>query len=250
MTLSSGGRVQARLVEQQVRDWMRAEDRLKAQRGSHDDIPPLPVITISRDRGSLGGRVGYLVSQEMGFDLMDKQFVDFIAQSVDMRTEVVASVDEKIRHRLLGWIEEFQRSHNLTHDLYFKHLVTVMATIAQIGGSVIVGRGGNFIIGPASSLRVRVACPVHKRIREVAESEHMDMKAAEHEVHSVDHVRRKFVKAWFKKDVHDPEGYDLVVNTDEIAPEDAAHLVCVAYRRRFRLSPEEITDRLALKQGR
>ena len=244
MTLGSGGRIHARLVDQQVRDWVRREELRKGAPGTSGDVAPLPVITVSRDRGSLGGRVGYLVSRELGFQLIDKEFVEYIAESVDMRHEIVERMDETIRHRMLGWLEEFQQSHNLTRDLYFKHLVTVMAGITQRGGAVIVGRGGNFIIGPASSLRVRIVCPIHKRILEVAESEHMEMKAAEHEVHTVDKVRRKFVQTWFKKEIADPEGYDLTINTDEIAPEDAAQLICEAYRRRFHLSAADIAARL------
>jgi cytidylate kinase len=52
---------------------------------------------------------------------------------------------------------------------------------------------------------------------------------AKHEIETTDEQRRKFIKANFGKDIDDPQGYDMIINSTLLTPEHVAEIVLKAF---------------------
>ena len=61
----------------------------------------------------------------------------------------------------------------------------------------------------------------------------LDRNQAEAHVDRQDEARRRFVRSNFDSDLDDPHAYDLVINTDRLAPATAAQLIVSALRERL-----------------
>jgi cytidylate kinase len=71
-------------------------------------------------------------------------------------------------------------------------------------------------------------CPLEQRIAELAEREHITTAAARAMVADADRDRRAFVRDLYGKDIDDPAGYDLWVNTGTLSLDAAADIIVAA----------------------
>ena len=113
----------------------------------------------------------------------------------------------------------------------------VLRAIRARGRAVIMGRGAHLVLPDA--LRVRLVAPLDLRVERVAELEDRPVAEAHREVLSVDRQRAQFVRGHFGMDPHDPDFYDLVVNTGGMSLDHAAHLVICALRNRQQAAQEQ-----------
>jgi cytidylate kinase len=96
---------------------------------------------------------------------------------------------------------------------------------------VIVGRGANFILPKATTLRVRLVANLRDRIPRIAEIMKMtEAEAAEH-IERTDLARAQLIATNFEKDGADPHEYDLLINTSTVSVVEAAELIVEALHR-------------------
>ena len=139
---------------------------------------PLPIITISRERGSGGKIVAQMVAKKLGqpWQIYHKEIIDEIARETHLEKELINEVDEK-RYRLVDKVIADTLGKNyLTLSSYYKHLLKILSTIGNRGYAVIVGRGVNFL--SPSALKVRIICSMDQRIKWMMEYEKMTKKQA------------------------------------------------------------------------
>lgn len=236
-----------KIVEANIREWMKREESFIKLQREKELAEPLPLITISRDRGSGGGKIAKFLSEKTGFALIDKEFLEYIAKRAEVRKEVVALVEEKARQSVFRWLTTLKKTEQFSHNEYFNHLMEVVSTISQLGGAILVGRGANFILEPKTALRVRIVCPLAERIQKFVEADKITPQAAEKNILKKDNERKAFIESWFRKDINNPEYYDLEINTNFLDIETAAALILHAYNKKFNLPEKEIKIRLARK---
>ena len=84
------------LIEEQVQKWqiMRKTPPLKAE---------LPVITVSREPGSGGKLVAARVAEKLGLDLFHQEVIHEMAQSAQVETRLLKTLDEKGLSVLEDW---------------------------------------------------------------------------------------------------------------------------------------------------
>lgn len=219
------------IIEQQMRRWSH-------QTRAEVIEAPLPrsqqpVITISSAFGTLGAAVGRIVAGQLGFDCFDRELVDRIAESAKVRQQVVASLDERQQDVISEYIAGQFSNNTFTSSDYLRHLCRLILTIGQHGQAVIVGRGSQFILQPAKTLRVRTIAPLEVRVERIADQQEQTPREARTEVLSQDADRLAFCWLHFNRDVADPLAYDLVINTTFCGPEQAAAMVRHAFESRF-----------------
>jgi len=239
--------VLGKIVDANIREWMKREESFIKRQREKELAEPLPLITISRDRGSGGGKIAKFLAEKTGFTLIDKEFLEHIAKRAEVRKEVVAMVEEKARQNVFRWLTALRKTERLTSNEYFNHLLEVVAAISQLGGAVLVGRGANFILEPKTALRVRIVCPLAVRIQKFVEADKITPQSARKNILKKDDERKAFVAEWFRKDIDNPEYYDLEINTNFLDIETAAALILHAYNKKFNLPEKEIGIRLARK---
>ena len=218
------------LVDEQVRRWELARRERKQEE-------TWPVVTVSREFGSLGAGIARRVAERTGFAFWDQEVVHAIAQQTGASEKLAASLDEHARGVFDDLIASTLYGAKGTTDEYMRQLARVLHALGAHGGAVIVGRGAQFVLPSEAVLRVRVVCPLDKRIAGYAQREGLEQKEAERKVRQVEQDRRNFIQQRFGRDVTDPTHYDVVVNAGTLPLDGAAELIVGAYRSKFRRLP-------------
>jgi cytidylate kinase len=92
--------------------------------------------------------------------------------------------------------------------------------MSRLGGVVLIGRGGSFILGPRQGFHIRVICPREKRIEYLMKYTRASESEARKSIDESDTSRREFIEKLFKTDINDPHHYDMVINTESIDIEE------------------------------
>lgn len=223
------------LSDRRVTEWFLREQARK-EKEQHPAAPPhgrIIAITISRQFGAGGHTVASKVVEIMGpqWSLWDREIIDQVAQSAQVRSEMVESLDEKT----LSWLNQMVRNmlnvRSLEAQEYRRHLVQVLLALAQQGRKVILGRGGNFVLTDA--LNVRLEASLDFRVRATMERENLSYGEAQDRVVRVDKQRQEFSRGVFERDAEDRSAYDMVLQTDGLGYDAAVSAIVAAARTMF-----------------
>jgi hypothetical protein len=221
------------MVEQEVLKW----DRLRV--GANERTPVAepafqqPCITVSPEMGSLGLAIAQQVGRALGYEVLGRDLVERIAQRAHVREHLVESADEHTQGYIETWVGRQLGAAFFTESDYVANLSKTCLGIAHHGRAIFIGRGAQFILEPAATLRVRVIAPVEQRIERVATREKLSLVEARAKVLRYDAERAAFVQKHFDRDLASPRYYDLVVSTERLAPELCAAMVIAAFKARF-----------------
>jgi cytidylate kinase len=221
------------LVNQQVLRWLE-QQRVQYQ---HEQVQSRevqrPMLCISREFGALGGEIGRIVAEKLGFSFYAQELVHEVAKEAHVRKKVVESLDERIQSRINQRIGEMVSGGSFAATDYLHNLSKVVLTLGRHGKGVIIGRGAHLILDPKLTLRVRAYGPLESRVAHIAKREHMSPQEARAKVLRVDAERIAFYRQHFNVDVGSEKHFDLLLNTSEFSMEVCANLVIEAYKGRF-----------------
>lgn len=208
------------IIEEQVQKWniMRTEKR--------EEKADIPVITISREAGSGGQLVAKGIAKRLGFDLFHREVIQEMAESAQVNSRLLETLDEKGLSMLEDWVSSLVHERHLWPDQYLQHLMKVIATIGRHGRAIIVGRGANFVLPPEKRFRVRIVAPQELRVQNVARDLDIPVDEAKRRVIRTNSDRRAFIRKYFNADISDPINYDLVINTETLSVDAAIDTVC------------------------
>ncbi len=228
------------IVDAQVRKWNYERELLKPPSSG---LKTWPIITISRECGAGGRSIARALSDRLGFTLWDKELVTAIADATGGDESFISMLDERRRQAIDEVIYGFVRTpRQPTNIRYHRTLLAVVEAISQRGGSIVVGRGANYVGKRSSRLAVRVVKPLNQRVSWWAEEHDLTMLEARREVTETDRERDGFVRQYFRYDVADSSAYDLTVNTGTYSIDEAADLIISAYEKKFGRSLDEGLD--------
>ncbi len=198
------------------------------------DRAELPIITISREKGSGGRPIAFLVARQLGapWRVFHKDIVEQIAKEANLEKELIEEVDEDNIPLITQMIDNVLGKQYMNLSGYYKHLVKILSTIGNRGHAIIIGRGANFLLPEA--LKVRVICEMDERIRKVMKYEKVSRREAVEMIDQSDKKRTEFTKSLFQHDPRKAHHYDLIIRTGKnVTLEDAADLIVDAARKRF-----------------
>ncbi len=230
------------IVDRQLRRWDLevGAERHERSRGEHR-LTAHPIITVSRQHGSLGSDIAADLAQRFGYTLLHRDVIDRIAESTEYSTRLLQRLDEHARSDLETLVESMFAGKYVDASDYSRGLLKTLLGIARLGGVVVVGRGANFIVGPDRGFHVRVVAPREARITEIARRGDLSPRDAAREVDQVDRDRAEFIRSTFHRSVDDPLGYDLVINSAGLtAASVTSWLADVAHEKFERLRRHEV----------
>lgn len=206
----------------------------------------MSVITVSRQYGSSGSDVARLVADQLGWTLIDNEFVDRVAERVGMPRDQVAEQEERAPSLLDRLARALART---SPDVVLagadvpspspvdgeaslvRTTQTIISEAVQHGDVVLVGRGAQAHLAERDdAFHVFVAAPRAARVSAVVDRLGMDPKDAEHAVDVTDANRVRYVKTHYGRAWGDPANYHLVVNTAFLGCDRAAAIVVAAAR--------------------
>jgi cytidylate kinase len=212
-----------RSVEQIVEDQVQQWQRLKTQK--KPEAPEVSVISISRECGSEGTRLGELLAEELGFNFFDREIIQEIAKSAKISDRLLGTLDEKGLNLVEETIAAAVNERHLWPDQFLRHLMKVIGAIGRHGRAVIVGRGANFVLPADANLRIRVIASLDRRVQNLSKKHQIAYDEAQKLVLKTDADRRSFTRKYFYADMSDPLHYDLIINTDRLDMRTAVQTV-------------------------
>lgn len=224
------------LINRQLLRW-EFERRLSETQALKKPIPPR-IITVSRQTGSRGSYLAELLAQRLGFQRLHREAIDAISQSSGYRKRLIEALDEHVRGHLERTVEATLTGQWVDYGDFVEHLHHVVLSMAELGGVILVGRGGSFILGPNRGLHIRVVCPEAIRVENLVRYKQMTAPEAHRHVEHTDRERREFVNKVFHANIDNPMHYDLVINTGLMEMERLVDVAELAFRAK--LSRQEL----------
>lgn len=195
------------------------------------------VIALSVGAGTGGREIARILAERLEMPLYDKDIVELLAQESHLDKAAVERIDERLDGFKGAWLYSILSGMNISKESYRKNLFNVVQNMACRGG-VILGRGGSFILADLPVLRVHIVGTLDVCIERLAGEEGISHKEASRQIQETDEARHDYLRKIFKCDNGaDPAHFDLVVNSDHMAPENVAQLILDA-RKYIKLEPE------------
>jgi cytidylate kinase len=229
------------IVDSQFRRWEK-ELEIHRRKGQRDTGPVVahPVITISRQHGSLGSEIAVHLAERFQYTLLHRDVIDRLCESTDYSRRLLETLDEHSQSQVATWVQSMLAGRYVDEGDYARALMRTVSSIARLGGVVVVGRGSNFIVGLGQGFHVRVIAPREQRIAAVMAREGMSRRDAARSVEVTDHDRARTIQRLFGRSVDDPLAYDVVVNPGDAPAPEVAEWLEVAARAKFKhLQPLE-----------
>jgi cytidylate kinase len=208
------------------------------------------VVTVSRQYGAGGLRVAAAAAEALGFRFVDREVVEEAARRIGMDPEVARARDERVP----ALIEEIGVAlasasppfagapvpdlgvRVLDDRALAEATRLVIESLAEVGGYVILGRGGQAVLRDRpDACHVALVGELEDRARRVMEREGLDEREARERCRAVDAERAAYVRRYYGVDIRDPLLYDVVVNTSRLGLEAATDLVVATARRKLGL---------------
>jgi len=172
----------------------------------------LPVIALSRQRGTGGDVIAALVAHELGLPLYDRQVLAQAAAKAGVSPDTIAAAERRpgLLDRMLQWLGQSATSAD-----YRRTIATVLQTLAAAGPAVIVGHAAGQVAlrDRPDVLRVFLHAPVAQRVARMQQYGQLSQTEAEADVRRRDQERAAFFQEHYGLDWYDLRRYDLVLNT-------------------------------------
>jgi cytidylate kinase len=178
----------------------------------------MPIITLSRQTGSLGTEIAALIAIQLDYRLIDRQLINQAAQQAGTPEAALAAIDEL---GLLGL-----RPSAKERCAYQQAVQRIMLELAEEGDIVFLGRGGQVILkGRKDTIHVRIIAPLELRISRIANAQKIDQECAKAQIDASDRYHVNYLRRCYGVRWDDPLLYDLIINTQNISPPVAAYVI-------------------------
>jgi cytidylate kinase len=222
-------------AERQMQAWAMTEEiahRAIEAHGPHPTRPRLGhYISISREVGAGGSELGARLGEKLGWEVMDKNLLDQMAERYRLSKPMLELVDETTYNWAFNTLGTWVDPKLISHEKYVVHLARVILSRARKGNVIFVGRGAQFLLPRDQGLAVRIIADEKYRLSRIMRQEGFDETSARRLMEEVDRGRNEFVQQFFRRDLNDPHLYDLVIRVDRVGVEAAADLIVAAYDR-------------------
>jgi cytidylate kinase len=193
----------------------------------------MAIITISRGTLSGGSVLAECLSRRLRYRSIDLNSL--------LRKAATSRVSEYDLRAALEQPPAFPGTSN--HRRYTYQVLIQAALLQEVRGGCAVyhGLAGHLLLkGVPGLIRLRVIAPLEARVRLAAERLHLSERDAAAHITETDRDRRQWTQFLYGVDWSDPSEYDLVVNLERLALDNACDLVIALIERgAFELKPED-----------
>lgn len=179
------------------------------------------IITIAREHGSAGKRIGQLVAQRLNIPCYYKELVAVAAQESGLAQEFISGInsDENAVMRELYLSTDPVKRAISAQD-------TAIRKIADAGSCVLIGRSADYILRNYKDVvRIFIHAPKSYREKKVMEMYGDSPEAAKKSIARSDAARAAYYKSVSGQEWGDPHGYELCIDAS-MGEDAAANLIC------------------------
>lgn len=200
----------------------------------------MAILTISREYGSGGRELGRTVAEQLGYAYVDKDRI-----MADIRT--AGPKWEQWARQLDEHCPTIWEKYDWSFRGFGALLQSRILDYAAAGNTVIMGRGGNFLLRDVpSAYRIHVVAPREQRIATIMRRDDAERKTAEWLVEKIDRERECFIRALYGKPWDDPAEYDAVFDTGKRPLSESIDEVKNELVKRDTFNTDEVRRELSL----
>lgn len=196
------------------------------------------LITIARQLGSGGSRIGQIVAERLGYKYFDREILSKAADALKDGEDVLAGREEK----LSGFLENLIRPFIVgspeapylpppIHPVYDRDLFetesAIIRRIAQKYDAVIVGRAGGYVLRDQPGLvSVFIHAPMEFRVQRIMKLYNIKDAASAGELAlKSDHDRAKYVRTMTGEDRTDLRNYHICLDSERTGFDGAEEII-------------------------
>lgn len=177
----------------------------------------MAIITIARQEGSLSNEIALELASRLGCQCVAN---DLIVQELTTKYGIDEKAINKYDEKKPGLLASLTNQHD-KYNNYFKLYFLEKAISSP--KCILLGRGGAFFLRNVPGvLRIRVVGNENLRVRRMMKIKNIDEKAARKHVAVRDNERAGYTRFFYNMSWDDPGSYDIVINTDNLAPDTIA----------------------------
>jgi cytidylate kinase len=197
------------------------------------------VITIGRQLGSGGKRIGELLSQKLSIPCYDKELIRLASRESGLGKEFFEKADEKSSHSFFSNFFGFRSGYMgdnsgnyLCSETLFKIQSDVIKELAEKESCIFVGRCADYILrNHPCCLTIFITANIEDRIRRVNQNENVSEKEALILIEQADKKRAEYYNYYSNKEWGKATSYDLCINSSVFGI-DAIVLLIETYIRK------------------
>ena len=193
------------------------------------------VITIGRQFGSGGRKVGKLLAEKLDIPYYDKELLAEAAKDSGICQEIFENHDEKPTRSLLFSLVTGMQMHGdpgsmymdmpLNHKIFLAQFDAIRR-IASEGPCVIVGRCADYVLrDKPNAVSVFVKADIRQRVERAVSLYGVDPAKAEETVRKADKQRASYYNYYATATWGDVNNYDLCVDTGKLGIEGTVELI-------------------------
>ena len=196
------------------------------------------IITISRQYGSGGRKIGQQLAQELNIPFYDKEIIDLAAKESGLSADFIRGQEQQLTQSLLFSIVTNFTSNggafnpnmlSLSDQVYLAEAKAIRS-LADKGSCVMVGRCADWVLEKDYDvLRVFVCAPIEARCKRAVEEYGDSAENIQKTVLSIDKQRARYCQHYCDKDWDDAENYDLCLNSGTLSLEKCVAIIKDAY---------------------
>ena len=197
------------------------------------------IITISRQYGSGGRKIGQQLAQELNIPFYDKEIIDLAAKESGLAADFIRGQEQQLTQSLLFSIVTNFTSNggafnpnmlSLSDQVYLAEAKAIRS-LADKGSCVMVGRCADWVLEKDYDvLRVFVCAPIEARCKRAVEEYGDSAENIQKTVLSIDKQRSRYCQHYCDKAWEDADNYDLCLNSGTVSIENCVSIVKSAYQ--------------------
>ncbi len=199
----------------------------------------MATITISRQFGAGGRTLGNLISEKLGYTLVDEDIIERVAHEARVSPNWVKSIENEAGGTLLRYISgmgPFRKNYvdrisehgkgYIDERIYVNLLHKIIGRMAEDGDMVIIGRGGQYILKDhPNAVHILMLADLAHRITFLEKQYGLSRKQAALVVEKQDKRRRNLYRCFGREDYDDPNLYHFVFNMNKLDIDTASEMV-------------------------
>ena len=192
------------------------------------------VITIGRQLGSGGRRIGHLLAEKLGIKYFDREILTIAAHESGYDEAIFARKDEKkgfISHAwhslspIIGAGDYYV--NQLSDEKLFKLQSDAIRKAAAKESCLFIGRAADYVLRDHAQLvSVFISADLEERVRCICKRRNLTEKQARRLLESVDNKRADFYNFYSPKTWGEAASYDLCINSGFLGYEGTAEVLC------------------------
>lgn len=184
------------------------------------------VITIGRQNGSGGRKIGFMLAEELGVKCYDRELLTLAAKSSGLCEDILEAHDETATNSFLyslvmdtyalGYTSSTHLDMPINHKVFLAQF-DVIKELAQKEACVIVGRCADYALSEHNNVvNIFITADDEDRVAKIAKTNSTSFDKAKELLIKTDKKRSSYYNYYSNKRWGDSRSYDLCINSSRL----------------------------------